>query len=77
MAVRSLADGRPVIFVCTAQTPAQLIPQLLDQGLGTMEEGLITFVDGYTRTVGIKTGNKPVVEYATCTYLNTLSVAIS
>jgi predicted hydrocarbon binding protein/KaiC/GvpD/RAD55 family RecA-like ATPase len=73
--LNSIALDRPVIFVTSERNPAEIVELLAERGMaGT--RGL-TFVDAFSETVGLTTVQRSDTEYANCTDLNSLSIAIT
>jgi len=73
--LKSIAVDRPVIFVTSEQSPAEVLELLTETGMG-QPVGL-NFVDAFTETVGLKTTERSDTTYATCADLNSLSIAIT
>ena len=51
MAVKSVALDRPVIFVTSEQSPADVTEQLQGEGMGALVE--LNFIDAFSETVGL------------------------
>jgi KaiC/GvpD/RAD55 family RecA-like ATPase len=49
--LQALTIDKPVIYVTTEYDQSEAIKKLREIGLGEVEPGLMTFVDGYTKTV--------------------------
>jgi len=75
MAVKSVALDRPVIFVTSEQSPADVTEQLQGKGMGALVE--LNFVDAFSETVGLTATGRPDTVYANCADLNSLSIAIT
>jgi len=73
--LNSLAVDRPVIFVTTEQTPADVIRLLRERGLGGPAPGLVSFVDAFTETVGLTCAQRADTLCANCLDLNSISIA--
>jgi predicted hydrocarbon binding protein/KaiC/GvpD/RAD55 family RecA-like ATPase len=73
--LNSLAVDRPVIFVTTEQTPADVIRLLRERGLGEPAPGVVTFVDAFTQTVGLTCAQRADTLCANCLDLNSISIA--
>ncbi len=71
----SIVAERPIIFVTSEQSPAEVLKLLtqtgMDQPMG------LNFVDAFTETVGLTTTERAATVYANCADLNSLSIAIS
>jgi predicted hydrocarbon binding protein/KaiC/GvpD/RAD55 family RecA-like ATPase len=71
----SIIAERPIIFVTSEQSPAEVLKLLtqtgMDQPMG------LNFVDAFTETVGLTTTERAATTYANCADLNSLSIAIS
>ena len=73
--VNSVAADRPVIFVTSERSPADVIELLSESGVG--EPIALNFVDAFTETVGLTITQRPDTVYANCADLNSLSIAIT
>ena len=73
--LKSIATERPIIFVTSERSPAEVIELLSERGLG--ESVGLNFVDAFTETVGLTTTPRSDTEYANCADLNSLSIAIT
>jgi len=73
--LKGLAMDRPVIFVTTEQTPADVIRLLRERGLGEAAPGLVSFVDAFTQTVGLTCAQRADTLCANCLDLNSISIA--
>jgi predicted hydrocarbon binding protein/KaiC/GvpD/RAD55 family RecA-like ATPase len=71
--IKSIAADRPVIFVTSEQSPADVIKLLSERGLGS-PAGL-NFVDAFTETVGLTCTQRSDTICANCADLNSLSIA--
>jgi len=74
--VNSMAADRPVIFVTSERSPADIIGLLSEWGIGGPPVAL-NFVDAFTETVGLTTTERSDTIRANCTDLNSLSIAIT
>ena len=74
VAIKSIASDRPVIFVTTEQSPADVTGQLQGKGMEVPME--LKFVDAFSETVGLSAARRPDTMYANCADLNSLSIAI-
>jgi KaiC/GvpD/RAD55 family RecA-like ATPase/predicted hydrocarbon binding protein len=74
MAIKSIASERPVIFVTTEQSPAEVTGHL--QGMGMPVTLELNFIDAFSETVGLTAVRRPDTIYANCSDLNSLSIAI-
>jgi predicted hydrocarbon binding protein/KaiC/GvpD/RAD55 family RecA-like ATPase len=73
--LKSIAADRPVIFVTSEQSPADVIELLSQRGMGEMVG--LNFVDAFTETVGLTCSQRPNTICANCADLNSLSIAIT
>ena len=73
--LNSIASERPVIFVTSEQSPADVTAVLSERGMGG-SVGL-NFVDAFTQTVGLTCTPRSDTECADCADLNSLSIAIT
>jgi predicted hydrocarbon binding protein/KaiC/GvpD/RAD55 family RecA-like ATPase len=73
--LNSVAGERPVIFVTTEQTPADVIHLLKERGLGEPAPGMVSFVDAFTETVGLTCAQRADTLCANCVDLNSISIA--
>jgi predicted hydrocarbon binding protein/KaiC/GvpD/RAD55 family RecA-like ATPase len=72
---KSIAADRPVIFVTSEQSPAEVIELLGERGIEELAGP--NFVDAFTETVGLASTQRSDTVYANCTDLNSLSIAIT
>ena len=72
---KSIAADRPVIFVTSDRSAAEVV-ELLDER-GVRGQLGLTFVDAFTETVGLTCGQRPDTVCANCADLNSLSIAIT
>jgi KaiC/GvpD/RAD55 family RecA-like ATPase/predicted hydrocarbon binding protein len=75
VAIKSIASERPVIFVTTEQSPAEVTGHL--QGMGMPVAMELNFIDAFSETVGLTAARRPDTIYANCSDLNSLSIAIT
>jgi predicted hydrocarbon binding protein/KaiC/GvpD/RAD55 family RecA-like ATPase len=73
--LNSVAGERPVIFVTTEQTPADVISLLGERGLGEPAPGMVSFVDAFTETVGLACTQRADTLCANCVDLNSIGIA--
>ncbi|MDY7019718.1 MAG: ATPase domain-containing protein [Chloroflexota bacterium] len=73
--VKSMALDRPVIFVTSERSPADVLELLSERGMG--EALRLNFVDAFTETVGLTCIQRSDTEYANCADLNSMSIAIT
>ena len=73
--LKSMAADRPVIFVTSEQSPAEIIELLSESGMA--ESVGLNFVDAFTETVGLTTTERSDTIQANCADLNSLSIAIT
>lgn len=75
VATKSIAADRPVIFVTTEQSHADIAELFSESGIGGTAG--LNFVDAFSETVGLTTTPRPDTVYANCADLNSLSIAIT
>jgi KaiC/GvpD/RAD55 family RecA-like ATPase len=75
VALNGLAMGRPVIFVTTEQSPAEIAGRLKEKGMGEVSPGAVSFVDAFTETVGLMCTPRSDTVCANCVDLNSISMA--
>ena len=68
---------RPIIYVITECDPSMAVNDLSEMGLDKIEQGLLTFVDAYTETVGVSARDRSDTVYADCNRLSSIDIAIS
>ena len=73
--LKSITADRPVIFVTTEQSSAEVIELLSERGMREPLE--LNFVDAFTQTVGLTCPQRPDTVCANCANLNSLSIAIT
>ncbi|MBA7494485.1 hypothetical protein ES702_05061 [subsurface metagenome] len=73
--VKSIALDRPIIFVTSEQSPADVIELLSERGI--REPVILNFVDAFTETVGMTCTQRSDTVCANCADLNSLSIAIT
>jgi len=73
--LKSIAAERPVIFVTSERSPAEVMELLSERGMG--EPMGLNFVDGFTQTVGLTCTQRSDTVCANCADLNSLSIAIT
>ena len=73
--VKSVAVDKPVIFVTSERSPAEVMELLGATGMA-QPVGL-SFVDAFTETVGLTCAERSDTVYANCVDLNSLSIAIT
>ena len=73
--VKSIASERPIIFVTSEQSPADVIELLSERGI--REPVTLNFVDAFTETVGMTCTQRSDTVCANCADLNSLSIAIT
>ena len=73
--VKSVASERPIIFVTSEQSPADVIELLSERGI--REPITLNFVDAFTETVGMTCTQRSDTVCANCADLNSLSIAIT
>jgi len=75
--LNSLALDRSVIFVTSERTPADVMELLGEKGLGRPAPGMLSFVDAFTETVGLKCMQQSDTICANCVDLNSLTMAVT
>jgi KaiC/GvpD/RAD55 family RecA-like ATPase/predicted hydrocarbon binding protein len=75
--LNGLAMDRPVIFVTTEHSPAEVVDSLSEKGLGKLSPGALSFIDAFGETVGVRTPERPDTVGANCEDLNSISMAIA
>jgi predicted hydrocarbon binding protein/KaiC/GvpD/RAD55 family RecA-like ATPase len=75
--LQALTIDKPVIYVTTEYDQSEAIKKLREMGLGEVETGVMTFVDGYTKTVGISMCDRSDTVFADCNSLSSIDIAIS
>ena len=73
--LKSIAAERPVIFVTSERSPAEVVELLSERGMGGAVE--LSFVDAFTETVGLTCAPRSDTICANCADLNSLSIAIT
>jgi len=73
--LKSIAADRPVIFVTSEQSPAEVIELLREMGIAEMVG--LNFVDAFTEIVGLTCTQRSDTVCANCADLNSLSIAIT
>jgi predicted hydrocarbon binding protein len=67
----------PVIYVTTESTPSEIVDSFRLRGMGKGLPHHLGFIDAFRETVGLASGERPDVIYASCGDLTSLSIAIS
>jgi len=73
--LNSVAADRPVILVTTEQSASDVIHLLRERGLGEPAPGMVSFVDAFTETVGLRCTQRFNTLCANCVDLNSISIA--
>jgi predicted hydrocarbon binding protein/KaiC/GvpD/RAD55 family RecA-like ATPase len=68
---------RPIIYVTTECGSSDVEKDLRERGLGEVELGLLSFVDAYSKTVGLSIADRPDTVGADCDDLSSIDIAIS
>jgi predicted hydrocarbon binding protein len=68
---------KPIIYVITESDPSEARRDLKEMGLGEVEPSLLSFIDAYTKTVGISVQEQPDTVYADSNSLSSIDIAIS
>ena len=76
-ALQSLAMDRPIIFVTTEYGPSEAEKALKERGLREIKPDLLTFVNVYHETVGLRVSDRPDTVHAHCEDLSSIGIAIS
>jgi len=64
--LQNLAMDRAVIYVMTEYDPSNAEASLREKGLGSIEPGLLSFVDAYNETVGVSASDRLDTVVADC-----------
>ena len=75
--LNGLAVEKPVVFVTTDQSPAEVIHLLEEKGMAQRPLGTLWFVDAFGETVGSAAPGRPDTVGANCEDLNSISMAIA
>jgi predicted hydrocarbon binding protein/KaiC/GvpD/RAD55 family RecA-like ATPase len=75
--LNGLATERPVLFVTTEQSPTEIMDGLREKGMERLPQGLLSFVDVFTQTVGLMATEQSDTVIANCEDLNSISMAIT
>jgi len=75
--LQNLMMERPIIYVITEYEPSKARKDLREMGLGEVDQGLLSFVDAYTETVGVSVRDRQDTLYADCNSLSSIDIAIS
>jgi KaiC/GvpD/RAD55 family RecA-like ATPase/predicted hydrocarbon binding protein len=75
--INSLAMEKPIIYVTTEHSPSEVINLLREKGMGELLPGVLSFIDAFGETVGVKTPERPDTVGANCEDLNSISMAIT
>ncbi len=75
--LNGLAMEKPVVYVTTEHSPAEVIGLLSERGLGKLTPSALSFVDAFGETVGATTPERPDTVSANCEDLNSISMAIA
>jgi predicted hydrocarbon binding protein/KaiC/GvpD/RAD55 family RecA-like ATPase len=73
--LKSIAADKPVIFVTSERSPAEVMELLSERGMGELAG--LNFVDAFTETVGLTCTQRSDTVCANCADLNSLSIAIT
>jgi len=77
VALQSLGMDKSIIFVTTEYDPSDAEKAMKQQGLGTVERGLLNYVDAYNETVGVAVSDRVDTIHADCNDLSSIDIAIS
>ncbi len=72
-----LAMDRPIIFVTTEKSPAEITSLLRERGMMQLAPGALSYVDAFTQTVGLTCTQRSDIMCANCADLNSISIAIT
>ena len=75
--LNSLAAERPILFVTTEQSPAEITDILRTKGMEQFPSGLLNFIDAFGQTVGLSATERTDTVIANCEDLNSISMAIT
>jgi KaiC/GvpD/RAD55 family RecA-like ATPase len=75
--LKSVAVGKPIIYVTTECNSLKAEVALRDRGLGEIEAGFLHFVDAYSETVGLSVMDQTNMVTADSASLSSLGIAIS
>jgi len=75
--LQNLAMDRAVIYVMTEYDPSNAEASLREKGLGSIEPGLLSFVDAYNETVGVSASDRLDTVVADCNDLTSVDIAVS
>ncbi len=75
MVLNSIAADKPIIFVTTEQNPSAILGRLREKGMGEPIPGALSFVDAFTKTVGLAAPERADTLDANCVDLNSISMA--
>ena len=73
--LNSIAANKPVIFVTTEQSPSGVMQLLIEKGIGESKSEALSFVDAFSRTVGVEALDRPDTICADCADLNSITIA--
>jgi predicted hydrocarbon binding protein/KaiC/GvpD/RAD55 family RecA-like ATPase len=75
--LNGIAAEKPVIFITTEQSSSAIAALLRERGMGESPHDVLSFVDAFTETVGLKCTQRSDTICANCADLNSLSMAIA
>ncbi len=75
--LNGIASDRPILFVTTEQSPAEIMTLLREKGMEQLPHGLLSFVDAFCQTVGLEATEQSDTVIANCEDLNSISMAIT
>jgi KaiC/GvpD/RAD55 family RecA-like ATPase len=75
--LNGLVMDKPVIFVTTEHSPAEVMGLLRERGMGESPPASLSFIDAFGETVGTKTPERSDTIGANCEDLNSISMAIA
>jgi predicted hydrocarbon binding protein/KaiC/GvpD/RAD55 family RecA-like ATPase len=74
--LNSLTADKPILFVTTEQSPAEILNTFKEKGMAQLPYGLLNFVDAFSQTVGLGATGQSDTIIANCEDLNSISMAI-
>jgi predicted hydrocarbon binding protein/KaiC/GvpD/RAD55 family RecA-like ATPase len=73
--LNNIAEGNPIIFVTTEQSPSNIMGRLKERGMGESAPRGLYFIDAFGQTVGLTVTERPDIVSANCLDLNSISMA--
>lgn len=75
--LQNIAMDKPIIFVTTEYSSNMAEVQLKEKGLHTIPPGLVYYIDGYSKTVGLPVVDRSDVINVNCGNLTNLGIAMA